>query len=757
MKKIGTCVFLFFTFSVIAQSAIDKVINIKVVPQIAPAKITLLWNPKITATGYTISRKLRDETSWALLATNTSNADTTYADNTINLSTGYEYKVNTIGGSVDAFGYTYAAIKLPPKHAVGRLLVLIDSAYINYCAAEIKQYIEDIIKEGWRVSVKYIARTTSVQEVKQSVKNMYLQDAANTKGLFLIGHVPVPYSGAINPDGHPEHYGAWPTDWYYADTASSSWTDVNVNVSTAGRSENNNVPGDGKFDQSTIPNAFIHFFVTRVDVFNMPTINANDSLLMKNYLQKDHAYRSMQKTFRMRALVDDNFGYFSGEAFAQNGYRNGINLLTKDSVFDADYMTAMNSPSNSYLWSYGCGGGWYQGAGGVGSTTDFQSGNLNSVFTMLFGSYFGDWDNADNFLRAPLASPSSILTNCWAGRPNWFFHAMGLGESIGFSVYDHAKLPYLYAPFNYGTDWIHNEFLGDPTLRMYLFAAAENLSLSRNGNNVNVSWTASPDPDVVGYHIYKSTSITDTFKLLNPDYRNVLNYVDVNPSTRKNVYMVRAVKLQNTMTGSVFVNLSSGIIDSINLPVGLPLELMHFTASESNCKVNITWDVAREENMDRYEVWRSVDGLNFRKKIAVIAAKGKTNGVQKYDCIDVDPSAINFYQLVCIDKDGTKKTSKVCRVDLQACGTKTDAVVFIYPNPVKDLLYVDVNDNQSLGTVQLMITDVNGKTILTQKNQVQGSHAILKASISQLSAGVYFATIEMQSGLRKVYKFEKQK
>lgn len=757
MKKISTSVFLFFTFSTIAQSSIDKVINVKVVTQTAPAKITLLWNPKTTATGYTISRKLRDEVSWTLLATNTSNADTTYADNAINLSTGYEYKVSTVGGSVEALGYVYAAIKLPPQHTIGRLLVLIDSAYINYCAVEIKQYLEDIIKEGWRVSVKYISRTASVLDVKQNVKNMYLQDAANTKGLFLIGHIPVPYSGAINPDGHPEHYGAWPTDWYYADTSSTSWTDANVNISNAGRPENNNVPGDGKFDQSTIPNTFIRFFVTRVDVFNMPTINANDSLLMKNYLQKDHAYRSMQKTFRMRALVDDNFGYFGGEAFAQNGYRNGINLLSRDSVFDADYMTGMNSPSNSYLWSYGCGGGWYQGAGGVGSTTDFQSGNLNSVFTMLFGSYFGDWDNADNFLRAPLASPSSILTNCWAGRPNWFFHAMGLGECIGFSVYDHVKLPYLYAPFNYGANWIHNEFLGDPTLRMYLFGPAQNLSLSRNGNNVNCSWGASPDADVVGYHIYRATSITDTFKLLNPDYRNILSFVDNSPSTGKNVYMVRAVKLQNTMTGSVFVNLSSGIIDSINLPVVLPLELMHFTASESNCKVNITWDVAHEENMDRYEVWRSIDGLNFNQKIAVIPAKGKTDGVQKYDCIDVDPSAINFYQLVAVDKDGTKKISKICRVDLQTCDAKKDPVVFIYPNPVKDLLYVDVNDNKPLGTVQLVITDVNGKTILTQKNQVQGSHAILKAAISQLSVGVYFVTIEMQSGVRKVYKFEKQK
>jgi hypothetical protein len=34
----------------------------------------------------------------------------------------------------------------------------------------------------------------------------------------------------------------------------------------------------------------------------------------------------------------------------------------------------------------------------------------NLFFTMLFGSYFGDWDSQDNFLRAPLAQ-GLTLTN----------------------------------------------------------------------------------------------------------------------------------------------------------------------------------------------------------------------------------------------------------------------------------------------------------------------------------------------------------
>jgi hypothetical protein len=41
----------------------------------------------------------------------------------------------------------------------------------------------------------------------------------------LIGNVPVPYSGDLNPDGHSDHDGAWPTDTYYAEM-NGTWTDA---------------------------------------------------------------------------------------------------------------------------------------------------------------------------------------------------------------------------------------------------------------------------------------------------------------------------------------------------------------------------------------------------------------------------------------------------------------------------------------------------------------------------------------------------
>src|SRR5438477_11626866 len=102
---------------------------------------------------------------------------------------------------------------------------------------------------------------------------------------------------------------------------------------------------------------------------------------MQRYLMKDHAFRFKQLNRQRKAIIDDNFGYFGGEAFAADGWRNFSALLGDTANVKAgDYFTDMSS--NSYLWSYGCGGGSYTSCGGVGSTTDFAADSVQNIFTM---------------------------------------------------------------------------------------------------------------------------------------------------------------------------------------------------------------------------------------------------------------------------------------------------------------------------------------------------------------------------------------
>src|SRR5439155_7667991 len=174
----------------------------------------------------------------------------------------------------------------------------------------------------------------SVVNVKNIIKADYQADPANVKSVFLFGHVPIPYSGNIVPDGHvPDHQGAWPADVYYGDM-DGSWTDNSVYTTSAYEARNYNVPGDGKFDQSTIPST-IELQVGRVDLANMPGRKVwggpatfpSETELLRNYLNKDHNFRHKVFSLPRRALIHDTFGTRGGEAFAASAYRSYAPLI----------------------------------------------------------------------------------------------------------------------------------------------------------------------------------------------------------------------------------------------------------------------------------------------------------------------------------------------------------------------------------------------------------------------------------------------
>src|SRR5262249_3568548 len=151
------------------------------------------------------------------------------------------------------------------------------------------------------------------------------------------------------------------------------------------------------------------------------------------------------------------------------------------------WLTDLNH--DEYLWSYASGAGSYTGAAGVADVSHFLVYDAKVVFAMLFGSYFGDWDSPNNFLRAPLAVSSYTLTSVWAGRPDWYFHHMGLGETIGFSTRLTQNNTGLYQP-NYRTvgqiiglaydnflNQVHISLMGDPTLREQPIAPPTSLTV----------------------------------------------------------------------------------------------------------------------------------------------------------------------------------------------------------------------------------------------------------------------------------------
>jgi len=198
-----------------------------------------------------------------------------------------------------------------------------------------------------------------------------------------------------------------------------------------------------------------------------------------------------------------------GDAFATAIKGDWGHLEGPQNVSAGDYFTAMTG--QSYLWSYGCGPGWWDNSFGVGTTQQFATSNLQGVFSILFGSYFGDFDCQNNFMRASMAT-GRILTSCWAGYPNWFLHHMGLGETIGFeAVLTQNNGNNHYEPNNPNAGRVHIALMGDPTLRMHMVGPPGTVACTFvNSSTATVTWGPSADA-VLGYNVYRYNNTTQAW------------------------------------------------------------------------------------------------------------------------------------------------------------------------------------------------------------------------------------------------------
>jgi hypothetical protein len=474
------------------------------------------------------------------------------------------WRLRTLGGQVidssgapgtnlaerPKYGYILAGTNLAAVEQRGSLLLVVDDAYSQPLADEIAQLEHDLWGDGWKVHTIEVNRNDAVTAVKSLIVNKF-QQVPDLKMVYLLGHVPVPYSGSFYADGHIEgHWGAWPADVYYGEM-NGSWTDATVNNTTALDARNHNITGDGKFDQSDIPTK-VELAVGRVDLTNLPSFGLTDVELTRRYLQKAHLFKTGQLDVPRRALVDDNLGIALG-APAASGWRNFAPMFTADSVKALDYFSTMKN--EAYLWSFGGGSGSFTSANGIGNTQDFVNDSLRNIFTMLCGSYFGDWDSPDNFLRAPLASPGWTLTSSWAGNPPFTLHRMAMGETIGQGLLHTQNATELdYYP---GPQLVHTSLMGDPSLRLHPVKPVDNLTATETLTGVQITWTAPIGETVAGYHVYRAENPLGDFVKINADLVAATNYLDPALPTDSAVYMVRAVKLETSGSGTYW-NMSLG-------------------------------------------------------------------------------------------------------------------------------------------------------------------------------------------------------
>ncbi|MDI1233078.1 MAG: T9SS type A sorting domain-containing protein [bacterium] len=185
--------------------------------------------------------------------------------------------------------------------------------------------------------------------------------------------------------------------------------------------------------------------------------------------------------------------------------------------------------------------------------------------------------------------------------------------------------------------------------------------------------------------------------------------------------------------------------------VPLPVTLNHFSAILENNNTELSWSTSSEENLSKFEVMRSFDGINFQS-IGTATARGNSNELNEYQFLDINAVAFNqskiFYQLRMIDENGDYKLSNMVQLRMS-----TIATVSVYPNPSSD--YLNVNLSEAIDTdAAVSISDINGKNV--ELNSTSNNGTSIQFNIQQLENGVYFLNLLNNDGSVTATKFIKR-
>ena len=591
-----------------ADTTWNYAVQISATVQLLPPQIALTWpQDDYGAIRYTVYRKAKEAASWG---TNTvlSGSTTNYTDTNVVVGATYEYQIvkdATLG--YKGYGYIFSGIEAPLVEDRGKLILIVENRYATALSNELARLNNDLTGDGWAVIRHDVSTNDTPASVRSLIIADYNTDPANVNTVFLFGHVPVLHSGNLNYDGHLAR--PMPADAYYGD-----------------------MDGNWSGDPDYLPSD-VELMVGRVDLFDMPGNYATipwpgEVELLRNYLNKDHNWRQKLVTVPHRALMGDRRGAEDGVATAASGYRNFRPLLGPGTIVQAD-VDDSSAPdarwgpmlaADSYLWAYGCGAGSPSGIGSLGTngpyndlySIDVVGQDAKAVFVMLFGSWFGNWDGTDNLMRSFLATPSLGLTCCLAGVPHWFVHHMGLGETIGYGARLSMNNNTLYqSQSNLFTRAIYISLMGDPTLRMDPVSPPGALNAAADGGGVTLNWQASADT-VLGYHVYRSASPGGPFARLTGSPVTENTFTDTTVSSNTYTYMVRAVALQTTPSGSYY-NASQGdfaTVDAANaiLPIQLSVSLAaNELMLDWNCQIGALYRVLAKTNLNQTD-WVDVSG-----------------------------------------------------------------------------------------------------------------------------------------------------
>ena len=175
--------------------------------------------------------------------------------------------------------------------------------------------------------------------------------------------------------------------------------------------------------------------------------------------------------------------------------------------------------------------------------------------------------------------------------------------------------------------------------------------------------------------------------------------------------------------------------------VVLPVQFLNFTGVQNNKTVLLSWTIITEKDIDRFELERSTDNINFLKR-ATVKQPVSLNVEQIFTSTD-DIAGINddfiYYRLKVIGANDEIKYSNIIRIRI----TQSKTSVTIMPNPANNNVFVKFYvEKESEGSIRLI--DASGKAVLVQKMKaVNGVNTVELMGLNKFPNGVYIIQISI--------------
>ena len=298
---------------------------------------------------------------------------------------------------------------------------------------------------------------------------------------------------------------------------------------------------------------------------------------------------------------------------------------------------------------------------------------------------------------------------------------------------------------------IHDSFSNDKTDdALKYFNSGDNWAVLKNGNSYAIEKRKPFDlTDTVFYNMLISRVGNYSIKINITDWVTAstnITLIDKYTNTATPVSISDEL-LYNFQVNSDALSKAADrfMIVFNNTPLApLPVKFLAVNASYKNkVDVELKWTVSNEQNVAKYVVYKSTDGLRFNK---VGEEVNVLNNGQVKNYLFLDPNNINpttYYKVSSVDFDGTVKYSSIASV--KYISVKNELAV--YPNPVRNGM-VNLNVS-SLKNQAYSYAIINAKGQVADKgtfNLMSINNGINLSLQSFVAPGVYTFRIVGEDG-----------